>query len=108
MRGLASRPNVVCKVSGLLTEAGPGWRERRVADYVRDTVEIFGPDRTMFGSDWPVSTLAARYAEVLAITQRALADLSPDEVDAVFRGTAERVYGVRARRDAPSAARDDA
>ncbi len=50
------------------------------------------PDRSLFGSDWPVSTLAAGYAEVLRTTGDALADLSSTERDAVFRGTAERVY----------------
>lgn len=92
MRDFAARPNVACKVSGLLTEAGADWRDRPVARYARDVVEHFGPDRSLFGSDWPVSTLAADYAEVLRTTTDALADLSPAEHDAVFRGTAERIY----------------
>lgn len=92
MRDLAARPNVACKVSGLLTEAGADWRRRPVARYAREVVETFGPDRSLFGSDWPVSTLATDYAEVLHTTRDALADLTPDERDAVFHGTAERVY----------------
>lgn len=92
MRDFAARPNVACKVSGLLTEAGDDWRDRPVARYAREVVELFGPDRSLFGSDWPVSTLATDYAEVLATTATALADLGADERDAVFRGTAERVY----------------
>ncbi|WP_439688915.1 amidohydrolase family protein [Curtobacterium sp. SP.BCp] len=92
MADLAERPNVVCKVSGLLTEAGPDWRERPVARYAREVVEVFGPDRSAFGSDWPVSTLATDYAEVLGTTQDALADLSDADRDAVFRGTAVRTY----------------
>ncbi|MFJ7289070.1 amidohydrolase family protein [Curtobacterium sp. NPDC098951] len=92
VRELAARPNVTCKVSGLLTEAGADWRGRPVARYARMVVEHFSPDRSLFGSDWPVSTLAAGYAEVLRTTGDALADLSPTERDAVFRGTAERVY----------------
>ncbi|WIB77095.1 amidohydrolase family protein [Curtobacterium sp. MCPF17_002] len=98
MREFAARPNVVCKVSGLLTEAGDHWRDRPVARYAREVVETFGPDRTVFGSDWPVSTLATDYAEVLAVTTSALADLSEHERDAVFRGTAERVYLARSQR----------
>lgn len=94
MRDLAARPNVVVKASGLLTEAGPDWRERPVHRYLRETVEHFGPDRTMWGSDWPVSTLVADHATVLATTQAALADLSPTERDAVFAGTATRTYLV--------------
>ena len=92
MRGFAARPNVACKVSGLLTEAGDDWRHRPVARYAREVVEHFGPHRSLFGSDWPVSTLATDYAEVLTTTTAALADLGDDERDAVFRGTADRVY----------------
>jgi L-fuconolactonase len=92
MRDVAVRPNVACKVSGLLTEAGADWRERPVARYARAVVEHFGPERSLFGSDWPVSTLAADYAEVLHTTSDALADLSLTERDAVLRGTAERIY----------------
>ncbi|WP_222126887.1 amidohydrolase [Curtobacterium pusillum] len=92
MRDFAARPNVVCKVSGLLTEAGASWRDRPVARFAREAVETFGPDRALFGSDWPVSTLAADYATVLRTTADALADLSATERDAVFRRTAERVY----------------
>lgn len=95
MRDLAARPNVVVKASGLLTEAGPDWRQRPVHRYLRETVEHFGPDRTMWGSDWPVSTLVADHATVLATTRAALADLSPTERDAVFVGTATRTYLVQ-------------
>ncbi len=93
----AARPNVTCKVSGLLTEAGPDWRDRPVDRYVRGVVEQFGPERSMFGSDWPVSTLATGYADVVQRTTSALADVSTTEHEAVFSGTAERVYLVRGR-----------
>ena len=92
MQDIAARPNVSCKVPGLLTEAGADWRQRPVARYAREAVEVFGPDRAMFGSDWPVSTLAADYATVVHTTQHALVDLSDDERDAVFHRTAVRVY----------------
>lgn len=92
MADFAARPNVVCKVSGLLTEAGPDWRDRPVARYAHEVVEVFGPDRTLFGSDWPVSTLATDYAEVLGTVQDALADLTADERDMVFRRTAGATY----------------
>lgn len=98
MRDFAARPNVACKVSGLLTEAGDDWRHRPVARYAREVVETFGPDRALFGSDWPVSTLATDYGEVLAATTSALVDLGEHERDAVFRGTAERVYLARGSR----------
>ncbi|TCL86492.1 L-fuconolactonase [Curtobacterium sp. PhB142] len=94
MADFAARPNVTCKVSGLLTEAGPDWRDRPVDRHVREVVEQFGPERSLFGSDWPVSTLATEYAEVVQRTTDALADLSTTEHDAVFGGTAERIYLV--------------
>lgn len=93
----AARPNVTCKVSGLFTEAGPDWRDRPVDRYVREVVEQFGPERSMFGSDWPVSTLATGYDDVVQRTTAALADLSTTEHEAVLSGTAERVYLVRGR-----------
>lgn len=93
----AARPNVTCKVSGLFTEAGSEWRDRPVDRYVREVVEQFRPERSMFGSDWPVSTLATGYADVVQRTTAALADLSTTEHEAVLSGTAERIYLVRGR-----------
>ena len=88
----ATRPNVACKVSGLFTEAGPEWRRQPVDRYVRAVVERFGPERSLFGSDWPVSTLATTYDDVVRRTTDALADLTPDERQSVLSGTAERTY----------------
>jgi L-fuconolactonase len=102
---LAARPNVSCKVSGLVTEAGPGWRPPRIGPYLDHLVDAFGPGRLMFGSDWPVCTLAASYAEVAALARDALAGrLGPAELDAVFRANAISVYrldGERASRYGP-------
>ena len=95
--GLAARPNVTCKVSGLVTEAGPGWRPAQVAAYIDRLVDAFGPGRLMFGSDWPVCTLAASYAEVAALARGALAArLGPAELDAVFGANATGVYKLDA------------
>ena len=84
-----------CKLSGLVTEADHAdWREQDVASYAERLLELFGPERLMFGSDWPVCTLAASYAEVLELARSALAQLSATEQDAVFAGTARRFYGL--------------
>ncbi|WIB70397.1 amidohydrolase family protein [Curtobacterium sp. MCBD17_026] len=88
----AARPNVTCKVSGLFTEAGAEWRRQPVDRYARQVIECFGPERSLFGSDWPVSTLATTYDDVVLRTTEALGDLSPDERQAVLGGTAERTY----------------
>jgi len=95
LRGLAALPNTVAKLSGLVTEAD--WRGWQVADlrpYAQVALDVFGPARMMFGSDWPVCTLAASYPDVLAAAHDLTAGLSPAERAAVFAGTATSVYGL--------------
>ncbi|HXL95002.1 MAG TPA: amidohydrolase family protein [Streptosporangiaceae bacterium] len=90
---LAALPNPVAKLSGLVTEAD--WRHWRLEDqrpYADVAFGAFGADRLMFGSDWPVCTLAASYDEVLAAARELTSDLSAGERDAIFAGTATRVY----------------
>jgi L-fuconolactonase len=95
---LARMPNVVCKLSGLVTEAAPGWTPALIAPYADRLLSCFGPSRLIFGSDWPVCTLAASYPEVVALARELLAPhLSPAEQDAVFAGNAARHYGLRQR-----------
>ena len=95
LRGLAALPNTSAKLSGLVTEAD--WRRWQVADlrpYAEVALDAFGPARMMFGSDWPVCTLAASYPDVLAAAHDLTAGLSPAEREAVFAGTASSVYGL--------------
>jgi L-fuconolactonase len=90
---LAARPNVYCKVSGLVTEAGRDWRPDRIAPYVDHLLDCFGPGRLIFGSDWPVCTLAAGYGEVLALVRDTLGSrLGPAELSAVFATNAVAAY----------------
>jgi L-fuconolactonase len=92
---LAARPNVTCKLSGLVTEARPGWKTDGFAPYVDHLLDCFGPGRLMFGSDWPVCTLAASYHEVITLARTVLAGrLSPPETDAVFGLNAVAAYGL--------------
>ena len=84
-----------CKLSGLVTEASwADWRGSDVPRYGARLLELFGPDRLMFGSDWPVCTLAASYAEVLDVARAGVAGLAAAEREAVFAGTARRFYGL--------------
>lgn len=93
LAAIAARPNVTCKVSGLVTEAAwASWTVQDLQPYVDELVTLFGPDRLMWGSDWPVCTLAASYAEVLSAARTCLSGLSPVDSAAVFAGTATRVY----------------
>jgi L-fuconolactonase len=86
---LADHANVTCKLSGLVTEADWGtWTPRDLEPYVNRVLGWFGPDRCMFGSDWPVCLLAAPYADVVE-SIRSIAGEDPN----VFGETATRVYG---------------
>jgi L-fucono-1,5-lactonase len=88
--------NVACKLSGLVTEADwTTWSNEDLAPYVDRALEVFGPDRLLFGSDWPVSLLAAPYERVVDTTRALLAALSAGEQAAVMGGTAVEVYGLR-------------
>jgi L-fuconolactonase len=95
IRSLAAHENVTCKLSGLVTEAD--WKSWTVADlrpYFEVVLDAFGPDRLMFGSDWPVCLLAASYGEWLDAARELVSELSPDEQAAIFAGTARRVYAL--------------
>jgi L-fuconolactonase len=95
LAALAAHERIHCKLSGLVTEARhDAWREDGVERYAARLLELFGPSRLMFGSDWPVCTLAASYGEVLELAQTALAGCSPDERAGVLGGNAERFYSL--------------
>jgi len=91
-KALASHANVWCKVSGLVTEAD--WTRAVPEDfdpYLQIALKCFGPDRLIFGSDWPVATLAASYSEVKTIASR-LTVAAPEIADRFFKGNATDAY----------------
>jgi L-fuconolactonase len=93
LRELAAEPNVACKLSGMVTEAGPaGWTVADLRPYADVVLDAFGPQRVMFGSDWPVCLLAGSYDEVVAAAEELTAGCTAAERDEVFGGTAARVY----------------
>ena len=95
IQDLAGRPNVVCKLSGLVTEADwSTWDVPTLRPYVEVVLDAFGPHRVMFGSDWPVCLLATSYADWVAAAEELTAQLSADDRAAVFGGTARRVYAL--------------
>ena len=92
---LANHTNVCCKLSGMVTEAV--WRQWRPADFAASidvALAAFGPERLMFGSDWPVCLLSADYAEVAGIVENFCGTLSVAEQAAIWGGTATRFYGL--------------
>ena len=93
MSELATFPNVLCKVSGLVTEAN--WNEWQVKDfkpYVDHVIEIFTPQRLMFGSDWPVANLGGTYVEVVELAEALTSQLSPSEAEFFWFKTAVAGY----------------
>jgi L-fuconolactonase len=92
MRDLARRENVVCKLSGVATEAGPDWTPATLRPYMDVALEAFGPSRIMFGGDWPVSTLRITYPAWVALVDEVIADLSETEQRQIFRDTARAFY----------------
>jgi L-fuconolactonase len=91
---LAALPNVAVKLSGLVTEAVPNWTVDMLSPYTDVLLDSFGPQRIMFGSDWPVCLLAGTYGDVVDATAELTAKLLPDEKADVFGGTATRWYGL--------------
>ncbi len=92
LASLAERPNTYCKLSGLVTEARPDWRPEQLRPYVAHVLACFGPERVMWGSDWPVVDLAGGYDRWLQAAEFLLQDEPEFARRAIFGGTAERVY----------------
>ncbi len=92
---LALRQNVWCKVSGLVTEADwKNWNLDTLRPYLDTVVDAFGPDRLMAGSDWPVCLVATQYTAWFELLGSYFAGFSENERDAIFGGTATKVYGL--------------
>jgi len=96
MKEMGGRPNVWCKVSGLVTEAKwDEWEPEDFRPYLDVALEAFGPERLMFGSDWPVCLLAAEYGEVVDLAEGYLAGLSAAERARISGENAVELYGLR-------------
>jgi len=95
MAELAGYPNAVAKISGLVTETHwQTWSPAQLLPYIEEALAVFGPDRLMFGSDWPVCRLAATYGQVVSIVDSALTASTHEEREAILGRTATRVYGL--------------
>lgn len=93
---IAADPRSSAKVSGLSSSVGPldAWTPAQVAPFIEDALDVFGPDRLMYGGDWPVVLLAGGYARAWSAVTDALASLDDADRAAVLGGTAARVYGL--------------
>jgi predicted TIM-barrel fold metal-dependent hydrolase len=92
---VARRKNVVCKVSGIVASAKPkAWAAGDLAPIVNHVLEVFGPDRVMFGGDWPVCTLAATYAQWVTALKEVVKGSTIDELRKLFHDNAVKCYGL--------------
>jgi len=95
LKALAALPNVVGKLSGLTTEADWNqWQADELKFYFDRAWECFGQDRLLFGSDWPVATLATSYQRWVATEQASCPSASPGDWNKIFQTNAERIYRV--------------
>jgi L-fuconolactonase len=93
LRELGQRDNVACKLSGMVTEADPkNWTPASLAPYFEVALEAFGPQRLLYGTDWPVCLAGVPYKQWLATVQAALENLSESEKAAIFAGNAKKFY----------------
>jgi L-fucono-1,5-lactonase len=100
IRPFGELSNVWCKLSGLVTEADPTrWQVADLAPHTEIALETFGPQRLLFGSDWPVCLLAASYADVVGAARELTTGLSIAERAAVFGGASEAAYGLSVATD---------
>lgn len=93
MRALADDTGAFCKFSGIVTESD-GWSEDKLRPYAEHVIAVFGPDRMMWGSDWPVCQLEATYDDWRGAAEALTADLSESDRAAIFGGTARAFYRI--------------
>tara|TARA_R110000824_G_scaffold8734_4_gene39504 strand:+ start:1759 stop:2598 length:840 start_codon:yes stop_codon:yes gene_type:complete len=89
---LARQKNVACKLSGLLTEAGPYSGDAAIGEVVEHLAECFGPSRLLWGSDWPVLNMAGSYSGWVSQSERLIGQHLPGHASAIGAGNAERIY----------------
>ena len=96
IKALAQIPNVICKLSGLMAYCAPGTSSlETIEPFVDHVLNCFGPNRMVWGSDWPVVNLAKGLPEWIAVTRKILGKLSADEASSIAYGTAQTVYKVK-------------
>lgn len=95
MRRIADETGAFCKLSGIVTESNPGWTVEDLKPYADVVLEAFGPERVMWGSDWPVSRLRGEYGDWHGAAQKLCAHLPEADRAAIFGGTATRFYRLK-------------
>jgi L-fuconolactonase len=94
LASIASRTTAMCKLSGLVTEARQHWRAEDLAPFVQHIIKVFGADRVMWGSDWPVLNVASDYRAWRTAAEQLVAELPTRDRDRIFGGTAAQFYDI--------------
>lgn len=98
IRQIAHCENAFCKLSGLVTEADwEKWQIPEIRPYIDIALDTFGAERLMFGSDWPVATLAASFDQAVEVVQSSVQGLTSSEQQMIMGGTACNFYGITQR-----------
>ena len=95
MEVLAGKKNVVCKISGIVARAPRGWTAADLAPIVNHCLQVFGPDRVMFGSDWPVCTRGATYRQWVQALKEIVQNRGEEEKRKLFHDNAVKFYGLK-------------
>ena len=91
-------PNVNCKISGMVTEADwENWKQEDMKPYLETVMETFSPNRLMYGSDWPVCLLAGNYCRIIDLAAHYISQLSTQDQELVFGGTAAQFYKIQSK-----------
>lgn len=94
MAALAERPNIVCKISGIIARVSPGWTPADLAPTINHCLDQFGPERIVFGGDWPVCILGATYPEWVNALKTVIQDRPEAQQRQLLHDNAARIYGV--------------
>ncbi len=90
----ATRPNVTVKISALASGRDPNWTVASIKPWIRSCIDVFGPARAMFGTNWPIDRLFGTYEQLIDAYRECTVDLNAQDCDALFVGTATRIYEI--------------
>ena len=91
---LARHSNIVCKISAVAGASDPDWTIATIRPWIEACIDVFGPSRCMFGTNWPIDRLHATYLQLVEAYREVIADLDGDSRRLLLAGTARRVYGI--------------
>ncbi len=94
IRALSELPNVICKISGIITRIGKDWTRKKIEPYILYVIEQFGMDRLVYGGDWPVVLRAGSYESWSKVFEKITAQFSKDELHKIYHENADRVYNL--------------